>query len=141
MLRALQVRTATAVSTPLRTPIVRCSWWGNRDHIPNIVSTAHGGKASPFHPRTRVHDTRSPSIDSSAGGVALVVVRDERPQQLPLRRGHPCDGGGRVERNHHLVILHLPSVSEHLVFREETNGREGALVVSRDLLWLTARVV
>lgn len=57
-----------------------------------------------------------------------MVVRDERPKRLPLRRRHPCDGGGRVEGNHQLVLVHLPSVSQYLLFRDgnkKGGGRAG----------------
>lgn len=43
-----------------------------------------------------------------------MVVRDKPPEKFPLRRRHPRDGGGRVEDNHELVLVHLPSVSQHL---------------------------
>lgn len=43
-----------------------------------------------------------------------MVVGDKLPQQCPLRRRHPRHGGGRIEGNHKLIFVHLPSVSQDL---------------------------
>lgn len=52
-----------------------------------------------------------------------MVVGNERSQELPLRVRHPCDRRGRVKSHHHLLLVHFPSVGQHLFRLVRSGGK------------------